>query len=63
MSEHKGPAEDSLLFQLSKKEGLQWFTQVALFSSHQDQYVPFQSARVQLNPQIANATTPKALLY
>jgi hypothetical protein len=28
--------------------GLQWFRNIALVSSNQDQYVPFDSARIQL---------------
>jgi len=39
--------EESFLFKLSQQEGLNWFTNIGLISSYQDQYVPFESARIQ----------------
>lgn len=39
--------EECLLFQLSKKKGLEWFKKVTFIGSHQDLYVPYYSARVQ----------------
>ena len=50
----KEKIEDTYLFQLSKKQGLCWFQNIGLFSSHQDQYVPFDSARIQRNASSNN---------
>jgi hypothetical protein len=38
--------EKTALYDLSKQEGLNWFKQVILVSSFQDQYAPFDSARI-----------------
>ena len=43
--------EDTFLYKLSMKPGLEWFNKVVLVASHQDHYVPFHSARVQHNEQ------------
>ena len=40
--------EQSFIYKLSEKPGLQWFNHVVLVSSNQDGYVPFDSARMQL---------------
>ena len=38
--------EKTALFELSKYEGLSWFKHIILVSSFQDQYAPFDSARI-----------------
>ncbi len=40
--------EDSFLYKLSEKPGLEWFKQIYLFSSVQDKYIQFDSARMQI---------------
>ena len=40
--------EESCLFRMSKLEGLKWFKYMMLVSSFQDQYAPFDSARLQI---------------
>ena len=40
--------EESCLFKMSKLEGLKWFKYMMLVSSFQDQYAPFDSARLQI---------------
>ena len=40
--------EDSFMYRLSQKKGLQYFDHVYFFSSHQDTIVPYYSARVQI---------------
>mmetsp|Transcript_23203 Transcript_23203/g.22714 ORF Transcript_23203/g.22714 Transcript_23203/m.22714 type:complete len:293 (-) Transcript_23203:59-937(-) len=47
MSDHK-EAESTCLYQLSKAPGLNWFKNVVLACSYQDQYAPFDSARIQI---------------
>eukprot|EP00747_Dinoflagellata_sp_TGD_P031166 gnl/TRDRNA2_/TRDRNA2_135095_c0_seq1.p1 gnl/TRDRNA2_/TRDRNA2_135095_c0~~gnl/TRDRNA2_/TRDRNA2_135095_c0_seq1.p1 ORF type:complete len:778 (+),score=143.32 gnl/TRDRNA2_/TRDRNA2_135095_c0_seq1:109-2442(+) len=42
--------EDSCLSQLSQMRGLERFQHVVLVSSYQDQYAPFESARVEVSP-------------
>jgi hypothetical protein len=44
--------KDCYLYDLSHKEGLDWFTNVVFASSHQDTYAPFESSRVQLFGEI-----------
>jgi hypothetical protein len=39
--------EDTFLYKLSMKAGLEWFSKVVLVSSRQDLYVPYYSARIQ----------------
>jgi len=50
MSDAKYP-RDSMLFKLSKMEGLSSFEHIVLFSSYQDQYAPFDSARIEVSPK------------
>lgn len=40
--------EDCCLYKLSSAPGLNWFENVVLVCSNQDQYVPFDSARIQI---------------
>eukprot|EP00117_Sycon_ciliatum_P036226 scpid5737/ scgid4875/ Protein FAM135A len=44
----------TLLYRLSQKPGLALFRSVLLVSSHQDQYVPFHSARIEVSPLAGN---------
>ncbi|CAD8167754.1 unnamed protein product [Paramecium pentaurelia] len=39
--------QETCLYKLSKLEGLGWFNNIALMSSYQDTYSPFESARIQ----------------
>lgn len=39
------------MYKLSREKGLEWFSKVALFSSYQDSYVPYDCARVQKGKQ------------
>ncbi|CAK82493.1 unnamed protein product (macronuclear) [Paramecium tetraurelia] len=48
------------LYQLSTFEGLEWFNNVVILSSHQDYYVPIQSALIQ---SIEETNDPKNLFY
>jgi pimeloyl-ACP methyl ester carboxylesterase len=43
----------SFLYELSQYPGLEWFKHVVLFSSAQDSYVPFDSARIEISPSTA----------
>ena len=45
MSDHPEQKE-TFLYRLSKQKGLQWFKHLILVSSYQDQYAPFDSARI-----------------
>jgi hypothetical protein len=45
MSDNKD-LEKTTLYELSKAEGLGWFKHIILVSSFQDQYAPFDSARI-----------------
>eukprot|EP00347_Sterkiella_histriomuscorum_P005091 403357933 len=47
MSDHKD-LESTTIFELSKQKGLEWFKHIILVSSFQDQYAPFDSARIQI---------------
>jgi len=40
--------EETCLFRLAQLPGLEWFKNIALVCSFQDQYVPFDSARIQI---------------
>ena len=45
--------EDCYLYRLSQCEGLSWFKHMVLVSSYQDQYAPFDSARIQICKEAA----------
>ena len=47
----------SVLYKISKNQGLGWFKKVILFSSSQDSYVPFHSARVEVGNTIFEGNT------
>lgn len=40
--------EQTFIYKLSEKPGMQWFNNIILVGSNQDSYVPFDSARIQL---------------
>lgn len=50
--------EDTCLFRLAQLPGLEWFKNIALVCSFQDQYVPFDSARIQICKQALNDQNP-----
>jgi hypothetical protein len=52
MSEERDPYQ-TVLYRLSGYLGLSWFKHVVLVSSYQDQYAPFESARVEVSPRAA----------
>ena len=52
----------SVIYQLSKMPGLNWFKHVILVSSYQDSYAPFDSARIQINNR-ASANDEKGNIY
>merc|ERR1711957_702545 len=41
--------KETFLYKLSKTKGLEFFQSIILVSSHQDQYAPFESARVEMS--------------
>lgn len=43
----------SYLFKLSNQPGLNHFRYIVLLSSHQDSYAPFESARIEISPKMA----------
>lgn len=49
--------ERTLLYRLSEMPGLGWFDNIVLVCSNQDQYVPFDSARIQLCPEAMKDNT------
>ena len=50
------------MYKISKLEGLGWFKHVALVSSYQDQYVSFDSARIEVSTRV-NKNLEKANMY
>ena len=54
--------EDSFLYKLTQSKGLNWFKNIALVSSYQDQYAPFESARMEVCKE-ALADSSKASFY
>jgi hypothetical protein len=55
--------EQCALYKLSQASGLQHFKNVILVSSAQDQYAPFDSARIQMCKKASNDTTGKGNYY
>jgi pimeloyl-ACP methyl ester carboxylesterase len=49
--------EDSFLFKLSMAPGLNWFKNIAFVSSWQDQYAPFESARIEVCKEALSDST------
>lgn len=62
MSDHKN-MEETVLFRLSTVSGLQHFKNVVLISSFQDQYAPFDSARIQMCKRATDDSTKKGNYY
>lgn len=61
MTDHSDPKE-TFLYKLSQKPGLEWFKNIALTSSFQDLYAPFDSARIQICSK-ATRDTSKGNIY
>lgn len=40
--------EECFLYKLSQNNGIQWFKHICLVSSYQDNYVPFESSRIEI---------------
>eukprot|EP00826_Nyctotherus_ovalis_P003713 TRINITY_DN10763_c0_g2_i1.p1 TRINITY_DN10763_c0_g2~~TRINITY_DN10763_c0_g2_i1.p1 ORF type:complete len:249 (+),score=72.68 TRINITY_DN10763_c0_g2_i1:264-1010(+) len=43
--------QDCFMYRLCTKPGLEWFSNVALISSYQDSYVPYESTKFELSKQ------------
>jgi hypothetical protein len=56
-------AKRCFLYQLSKKPGLEHFRHVLLLSSRQDQYVPFESARIEPSSASGNGDSKRSQAY
>ena len=56
MTDNK-PLRQCLVYELSTKKGLGWFKHVVLISSSQDQYAPFDSARMEISTIAAKDPT------
>mmetsp|Transcript_32114 Transcript_32114/g.73733 ORF Transcript_32114/g.73733 Transcript_32114/m.73733 type:complete len:122 (+) Transcript_32114:154-519(+) len=54
MSDNKDMRE-TVLYKLSRGAGLHLFTNVALVSSHQDHYAPFESSRAEVSEAVAKS--------
>lgn len=50
MTDAENPKE-TFLYRLSRKPGLAWFRHIALVSSYQDQYAPYESARIEISQE------------
>ena len=51
------------MYQLSQREGLNWFKKVVLVASFQDRYVPFASARLELSPKNTTRHKVKSVIF
>eukprot|EP01016_Furgasonia_blochmanni_P032969 TRINITY_DN3411_c0_g2_i1.p1 TRINITY_DN3411_c0_g2~~TRINITY_DN3411_c0_g2_i1.p1 ORF type:complete len:778 (-),score=192.07 TRINITY_DN3411_c0_g2_i1:19-2352(-) len=49
--------EDCFLYRLGKKKGLEWFKNIALLSSYQDGYAPYDSARIEISKEAKTDAT------
>ena len=63
MKDHEDPQE-TFLYKLSSQKGRNWFKNIHFFSSIQDSYVSFDSARIQIfqDTQIVNPKTANEYL-
>lgn len=52
----------TFLFQLSKAEGLNWFKEIILISSPQDNYSPYDSSRMQIS-KVNSSSKSSAEIY
>ena len=57
MGDSQDPRETTL-YKISKLEGLKHFKNIFLFSSKQDNYAPFESARIEIHPDFMSAKDP-----
>lgn len=48
--------EKTFMFNLSKAKGLEWFKHMALCSSYQDTFSPYESSRVQIGDKLSRST-------
>lgn len=62
MKDSENP-QDCYLYKLSQKPGFEWFKNVFLFSSIQDNYVQFDSARIQIFQDTKNLDQRTAKEY
>ncbi|CAB4027272.1 FAM135B-like isoform X1 [Paramuricea clavata] len=53
---------DTFIYKLSKKKGLEYFTNVLLVSSVQDHYAPFHSSRIEL-PKSLRSNSQEYIVY
>lgn len=60
MSDHSD-SRQTLIYELSMKKGLNWFKHIVLIGSHQDQYAPFDSARMEV--PIRSSQDDRSRLY
>ena len=61
MTDNSDPKQ-TFLYKLSEKPGLEWFKHIVLLSSYQDQYAPFDSARIQIC-SMATKDTERGSVY
>jgi hypothetical protein len=54
---------ETCMYKLSNFDGLNWFNYVYFLSSHQDNYSPYESSRVQLNNNMINQKDKKTENY
>ena len=57
MEDYADPRQ-TVLYRISKFEGLKYFKNIFLFSSKQDSYAPYESARIEIHPDFMNAKDP-----
>ncbi len=57
MHDHPNPRE-TCLYRISTFEGMAFFKHIFLFSSKQDSYAPYESARIEIHPDFMNAKDP-----
>lgn len=50
MTDAENPQE-TFLYRLSRTRCMAWFRHIALVSSYQDQYAPYESARIEISPE------------
>jgi hypothetical protein len=54
MADNADPRQ-TCLYAISRMEGLKHFQNIFLFSSKQDSYAPYESARIEIHPDFMNA--------
>ena len=57
MGDETDPRETAL-YKISKFEGIKYFKNIFFFSSKQDNYAPYESARIEIHPDFMNAKDP-----